>query len=134
MKPTSGQAGAVVEWMVLTIDCPDPNVMADFYATALGGEVTAQGETGAYVRAAGLDFVFRADPHYRPPTWPSTEVPLQSHFEFVVADLEAAAERMVQLGATYAAHQDPDDPHLIVLLDPAGHPFCLIRSSAATRR
>jgi hypothetical protein len=37
------------------------------------------------------------------------------------------------LGASLAAHQDPDDPNLLVMLDPAGHPFCLIRSSAAGR-
>jgi hypothetical protein len=30
-----------------------------------------------------------------------------------------------------AAHQDASDPDLLVMLDPAGHPFCLIRSSAA---
>ncbi len=127
-----GRAPAVVEWMALTIDCPDPNAMADFYAAALGGEVTHRA-TGASVEAAGLNLVFRANPDYRPPTWPSPEVPLQSHFEFVVADLEAAIGQMVQLGATPAEQQDPDDPHLVVLLDPAGHPFCLIRSSAATR-
>jgi hypothetical protein len=50
-----------------------------------------------------------------------------------VEDPHAAAQQLIPLGAREATHQDPDDPHLLVMLDPAGHPFCLIRSSAAER-
>jgi hypothetical protein len=81
----------------------------------------------------GLLLNFRAVPDYRPPTWPSSEVPLHSHFEFVVDDPDAVAQQMLQLGGSLAQHQDPNDPNLVVLLDPARHPFCLIRSSAARR-
>lgn len=73
------------------------------------------------------------DPDHRPTTWPSPEVPLQSHFEFMVADVEDAVGRLRALGATREDRQDPDDPNLVVMRDPAGHPFCLIRSSAARR-
>jgi hypothetical protein len=62
-------------------------------------------------------------------------VPLHSHFDYVVADPHAAAQHLLRLGGSLAAHQDPGDPDpdLLVMLDPAGHPFCLIRSSAAGR-
>jgi hypothetical protein len=33
---------------------------------------------------------------------------------------------MLRLGASLAGWQNPLDPDLRVLLDPAGHPFCLI--------
>jgi hypothetical protein len=123
----------LVEWMALTIDCPDPSVMADFYAVLLGGTVTRRAVDEARVDADGRLIIFRAVPDYRPPTWPSSEVPLHSHFEYVVDDPHAAAQLLLPLGAGLARHQDPNDPDLIVMLDPAGHPFCLIRSSAARR-
>jgi hypothetical protein len=47
------------------------------------------------------------------------------HFDFQVADLDAAVEEAVGLGATLAESQP--QVTVRVLLDPAGHPFCLVR-------
>jgi hypothetical protein len=47
------------------------------------------------------------------------------HFDFQVGDLDSAAAEAVALGATVAAHQPQENVR--VLLDPAGHPFCLCR-------
>jgi hypothetical protein len=116
-----------------TVDCPEPNIMADCYAALLGGTVTGSIAGEAKLDAAGRLIYFRATPGYRPPTWPSPQVPLHSHFDYVVEDPHAAAQHLLRLGGSLAAHQDPSDPHLLVMLDPAGHPFCLIRSSAAGR-
>jgi catechol 2,3-dioxygenase-like lactoylglutathione lyase family enzyme len=123
----------LVEWTALTVDCPDPNVMADFYAALLGGTVTQRTPGQTKVDAPGGPIYFRAVPDHRPSTWPSPEVPLHQHFDYVVEDPHAAAQQLIPLGARMAAHQDPDDPDLLVMLDPAGHPFCLIRSRAAAR-
>jgi catechol 2,3-dioxygenase-like lactoylglutathione lyase family enzyme len=131
--PDGADRPALVQWWAQTIDCLEPGEMADFYAEVLGGRVTRREPGFAAVEGGGLLLNFNVRPGYRPPTWPSPEVPMQSHFEFVVHDPDAAAEQMLRLGATLAADQDPDDPHLLVMLDPAGHPFCLIRSSAAHR-
>ncbi|NJC83696.1 VOC family protein [Planosporangium mesophilum] len=117
----------------MTIDCAEPNAMADFYAALLDGKVTRRTHDSAFVDGAGMLLVFRAVPDYKPPTWPSPEIPMQKHFEFVVSDPDAAAEKLLPLGAKIAEYQDEDDPNFVVLLDPAGHPFCLIRSSAARR-
>jgi hypothetical protein len=124
----------LVEWMAMTVDCPEPSIMADFYAALLGGTVTCRVPDEANVDASGWLINFRVVPGYKPPTWPSPEVPMQVHFEYVVEDPHSAAQQLVPLGACLAAHQDPDNPHLLVMLDPAGHPFCLVRSSAARRR
>lgn len=124
----------LVEWFAQTIDCDDAEAMARFYVGALGGRVTRRHENGGTsVEAGGLPFNFRVVADYRRPTWPSSEVPMQSHFELVVEDLDVARAAMVELGATVAVQPEPADPHLTVMLDPAGHPFCLIRSAAATR-
>lgn len=127
------QNAGIVEWAALTIDCPDPGVLADFYAAVLGGMVTDRGAESAFVRTPGMAFVFRAVADHRPSTWPSPEVPLHSHFELVVEDLDGAVERTTLLGARVAEQQNPDNPNLVVMFDPSGHPFCLIRSSAARR-
>jgi hypothetical protein len=82
-------------------------VMADFSAALLGGTVTGRVAGEATLEASGRLIHFRAAPGYRPPTW------------------------LLRLGGSMAAHQDASDPDLLVMLDPAGHPFCLIRSSAA---
>ena len=50
------------------------------------------------------------------------------HFDFQVDDLDAAVADAVALGAKLATHQPQE--HVRVLLDPAGHPFCLCRETA----
>ena len=122
----------LVEWIALTIDCGDPNGLADFYVDGLGARLSQRSDDAAWVVLDGLPLILRAVPDYRPPTWPSPAVPLQSHFEVVVHDPDEAASRLVKHGAT-EAFRDPDDPHYVVMRDPAGQPFCLIRSSHARR-
>jgi hypothetical protein len=45
------------------------------------------------------------------------------HLDIGVADLAAGVAWALQAGATLAEHQP--QPDVRVLLDPAGHPFCL---------
>jgi hypothetical protein len=45
------------------------------------------------------------------------------HFDFQVGDLDSAVADAVALGASLASAQPQDKVR--VLLDPAGHPFCL---------
>ncbi len=48
---------------------------------------------------------------------------MQLHLDVQVTDLEGAVDDAVALGATVAELQPQADVR--VLLDPAGHPFCL---------
>ena len=50
---------------------------------------------------------------------------MQLHLDLAVDDLDAATAHAVEVGARLAEHQPQDDVR--VLLDPAGHPFCLFR-------
>jgi hypothetical protein len=48
---------------------------------------------------------------------------MMMHLDFEVSDLETAVAHAVELGAQEAEYQPQDNVR--VLLDPAGHPFCL---------
>ena len=51
-------------------------------------------------------------------------MPKQIHLDLAVDDLDAAETEAVRLGARLADEQPAPD-RWRVLLDPAGHPFCL---------
>ncbi|BDZ58948.1 VOC family protein [Barrientosiimonas endolithica] len=51
------------------------------------------------------------------------EAHMQLHLDIGVCDLDAAVADAQRLGARLADFQPQDDVR--VLLDPAGHPFCL---------
>jgi catechol 2,3-dioxygenase-like lactoylglutathione lyase family enzyme len=119
-------------WTTVTIDCQDAEALADFYCRLLGWETTARDGRG-WVQArdpnGGVGLNFQSDAAYRRPTWP--EIPQEQakmlHFEILVDDLGAAVAHTVAAGGSVAPQQPPDrDPsRLRVMLDPAGHPFCL---------
>lgn len=105
----------------LVLDCPDPLLLARFYAELLDQPITYDSPDFVVVsadeRTSGLAFQ-RAPGHQRP-TWPDPGVPQQMHLDVMVEDVDAARDPVVHLGATLL---DSD-----VYADPAGHPFCLIR-------
>lgn len=108
----------------ISLDCPDPSALARFYATLLGVEVAFESEGFAALRLDGIWLSMQKVEEYRTPTWPESDVPQQAHLDFAVGDLQAAEDAALHAGATSAATQ-PGLDRWRVLLDPAGHPFCL---------
>lgn len=113
--------------------------MARFYAEVFGWDVTARdspddrlGGSG-WIAMSGTDggpaVSFQAEEWYEPPTWPEVHdaQTKMMHFEIAVDDVDAAVAVVVQAGGRVAPHQprDRDQNQLRVMLDPAGHPFCL---------
>lgn len=115
-----GRLGAV------SLDCPDPRALADFYAALLGMKQIAESPDGRVVAisAGGVAVAFMKVEDYVAPTWPDPGQLQQIHLDVSVADLPTAVDRAVELGARPAEHQAGPDLWR-VLLDPAGHPFCL---------
>ncbi|MER5642566.1 VOC family protein [Kitasatospora sp. NPDC002227] len=112
----------------ITLDCADPEALAAFYQQATGLE-PAPGSTAEFAGLRdgdGLFLGFQRVTGYRPPDWPGQTVPQQIHLDFAVADLDTAEARLLALGATRPPAQ-PGGDRWRVLLDPAGHPFCLTR-------
>jgi catechol 2,3-dioxygenase-like lactoylglutathione lyase family enzyme len=123
----------IVQWLAQSIECADPDVMAEFYIGLMGGRVTHRKPDWTGVEAGGLLLHFHRAEGHRAPTWSSMEVPRQHHFDLVVEDLDDAVSQAQRLGARLAEFQDDGDPAYVVLLDPSGHPFCLISASVAVR-
>lgn len=110
-----------------TIDCPDPGKLADFYQALTGWEKTYDEADGASVdsKDGAHSLYFEPVEGYTAPAWPGQEQPQQFHLDFIAdGDLDSAEAAAVALGATRAAHQ-PNPARWRVMLDPAGHPFCL---------
>ncbi|MCW2790905.1 MAG: hypothetical protein JWO76_3 [Nocardioides sp.] len=110
---------------------PDPRGLASFYRELLGWEVRADREEWVVLKPAdgGPGLAFQREDNHVPPTWPAApgEQQMQSHLDIGVGDLAAGVQRAQPLGATLASYQPQDDVR--VLLDPAGHPFCLFESA-----
>ena len=118
------------DWWGVVLDCPDAKALAEFYAALTGWPVWKPEDADAGGAALDLGegvgyLAFQGDPDYEPPTWPTApgRPRMMLHLDFEVSDLATATEHAVELGATLPEHQPQDDVR--VLLDPAGHPFCL---------
>jgi hypothetical protein len=106
------------------LDCADPGPLSAFWAELLGGEIAFVSPDVAVVKLDHLFLTAYRVEDYRPPTWPQGPVPKQAHIDVDVDDLDQTEKRAVSLGALRAEWQ-PDPGSYRVLLDPAGHPFCL---------
>ncbi len=118
------------DWWGVVLDAPDVAVLAAFYAELRGWTVHHLDEDDASLDPGeGVVYLnIQRNDDYVPPTWPAgpDSQQMMVHLDFEVTDLEAETERAVALGATLPAHQPQEGVR--VLLDPAGHPFCLYTS------
>ncbi len=119
------------ELSLTVLDCPDPAVLAAFYHGLLGGEIAVEADGGwaEVVAPTGGALAFQRVAHHVAPTWPEGPVPQQAHLDLLVDDLEAGEADVCARGARRAAVQPGTT--FRVFLDPAGHPFCLVRRGAA---
>ena len=114
-------------WWGTAIEAPDPGSLARFYSELLRWPIGHE-EPGTAILAApqgSIFFVFQQADGYQTPAWPPADGqqhPMM-HFDFQVGDLDSAVADAVALGASLATAQPQENVR--VLLDPAGHPFCL---------
>jgi hypothetical protein len=73
----------------------------------------------------GTGLSFQYDPGYVTPTWPAGpgQQQMMVHLDIAVENLDKGVTFARELGARLSDHQPQDDVR--VMLDPAGHPFCL---------
>jgi hypothetical protein len=115
-------------WWGAAIEAPDPSGLARFYSDLLDWPIGHE-EPGTAILAAPegpIYIVFQQAEGYVPPVWPPVDGSQRTmmHFDFQVGDLESSVAEALELGATLAESQPQDNVR--VLLDPAGHPFCLV--------
>ncbi len=122
----------------LTIGAYDPRALAGFYSRLLGWPMGTVEEPkgnepahGGFARICPLEgetaptLNFEYEREFTSPVWPSVAggPNATQHLDIGVDDLDAAAAWAIECGATLAGHQP--QPHVRVMLDPEGHPFCL---------
>ena len=113
----------------VTIDCADPKALAAFYRELLGWEVVYDSDEAVMLSSGeGAALGFGRVDDYQPPQWPDPGAK-QFHLDLDTADIPAAEARAVELGASVPEFQPGDTWR--VLLDPAGHPFCLANWAAS---
>lgn len=134
MSTTTTRAATARLGMV-TLDCADPRAEAAFWSGVLGWDVAHAEDDYAMVTAPGGGGApaigFGRVDGYTAPSWPDEGGAKQFHFDLAVDDLAAAEASCRDLGATVPGFQ-PGEDRWRVLLDPAGHPFCLTRADAWT--
>jgi len=125
---TPPPAAGTATWAGLMLDCPHAGELAAFYGELTGWGVGGADPEGAwaYLTPPGTDIMigFQRVDDYRAPSWPGQDTPQQFHLDFRVADLDEAVGLAERLGGKSADVQ-PGGDRWRVMLDPAGHPFCL---------
>ena len=115
------------DWWGVVLDTDDVETLTRFYAALRGWRIHHLDETdGSLDVGEGVAYLsVQLNEDYVRPVWPGRpgEQQMMLHLDFEVTDLDAEVERAVGLGAELPAHQPQDNVR--VLLDPAGHPFCL---------
>jgi catechol 2,3-dioxygenase-like lactoylglutathione lyase family enzyme len=125
----------------VVLGAPEPSALAAFYHRLLGWTVVEEyparpgypAQDGwAMLRPPSDSTGLRGlsvqwEPNYLAPVWPPVggEQQMMVHLDIAVEDLEAGVDWALQAGASVAEHQPQE--HVRVMIDPAGHPFCLVR-------
>ena len=118
------------------LDSSDPRALASFYERLLGwmvvvseparpGEQPEDGWVMLRSPEGGAGLSFQYDANYAAPTWPSAsgQQQMMVHLDIAVENLDKGVAFARVIGAQLSDHQPQDDVR--VMLDPAGHPFCL---------
>ena len=124
---------------LIILDCPDALALGTFYAEVLGWGM----EDGADQRWCTLippgggispdnpdgraTLAFQRIDDWVEPTWPGGAHPQQFHLDLATPDMDASEAAVLAVGARKHDHQPSTNDGFRVYLDPAGHPFCLIR-------
>lgn len=122
----------------MVIGCHDALALAEFYAALLGWNIVDRYENAwALVRSPSGEqkLEFQREEPFVPPVWPTEagaqqmgmhlDIGVEARVFPAVEEMRAAVENAVSLGARIAEFQPQEGRGVTVMLDPAGHPFCL---------
>jgi catechol 2,3-dioxygenase-like lactoylglutathione lyase family enzyme len=107
-------------------DCPDPRLLAAFYATILGMRVNEDSEDWIVIgsESGARQLAFQRAAQWIAPRWPDPHGSQQLHLDIRVEDVDAAERAVLALGARRL--HGARETGFRVFADPAGHPFCLV--------
>ena len=118
--------GLWIDW--LTIDSEDPDKLADFWCQALGYEVTYRSDEGETEREVAIESPERKG-------WPILFVDVHDernvknrlHLDLRPDDQEAEVAQVEKLGAKRIDIGQGPDVTWVVMADPEGNEFCILR-------
>ncbi|MBP3475081.1 MAG: VOC family protein [Lachnospiraceae bacterium] len=114
------------------LECKNKEQLIDFYSKLLNWPVVLNKDE--FVRIESPETGMGIEAHYAEdyiaPVWPSEagKQQMMAHLDFGVndrAELQEMVDKAVKLGARIAEMQYGNGKW-ITLLDPAGHPFCIV--------
>jgi predicted enzyme related to lactoylglutathione lyase len=113
-----------VHFHEVVIDCAEPGALARFWADVTGYRIRPGDEDWASIEGEGdrnIVIGFQKVPEGK-------VVKNRVHVDLGARDEEAEARRIEALGATRLwVSDDPEDP-FVVLADPEGNEFCVVRT------
>lgn len=120
----------------LTIDCKDPDALANFWASVLNYEITYRSpedeteEREVVISKPGepdRDLLFIQVPDQK-------KVKNRYHLDLRPEDRDAEVERVMGLGATRVDIGQGPEVTWVVLADPEGNEFCILRALTEEER
>lgn len=122
-------AGVSIRWQCLNVDTTDPQRIAPFWEQALGwrrthdtpDEVVLEPPAGSPEDGVSPDILFGKVPE-------SKSVKNRLHIDLRPDDQAAEVDRLVSLGATRVSVGQGEDVSWVVLADPDGNEFCVLRA------
>ena len=118
-----------INFASVTLDCPNQEELADFYAALLSWNKNRFDEEWLGVISPDrlICLLFQEINDYVPPVWPNEKGSQQqmTHLDFASKpeERETVTSHALSCGATLASVQY--FAHSTVFIDPAGHPFCI---------
>ena len=119
--------GLWIDW--LAIDSEDPDKLADFWCRALGYEVTYRSEEGETEREVAIESPDRkgwrilfVEVH------DERKVKNRLHLDLRPDDQEAEVSRLEELGAKRVDIGQSPEVTWVVMADPEGNEFCILRA------
>ena len=118
----------------LTIDCKNPDALADVWAAVLGYEISykspqeqAEDREVVISKAGGHDLLFLQAPDEK-------VVKNRYHLDLRPDDRDAEVERVIGLGARRVDIGQGPEVTWVVLADPEGNEFCILRALTSEER
>lgn len=119
----------------LVLDSGNSEELSDFYAKLLGWTKQRYDDEWIIVssdKGEGTPLVFQEIVNYEKPVWPAERGKQQQmmHMDFYADDHKEALKHALACGARFSEVQLEDGWR--VMLDPAGHPFCILPKEPLT--
>lgn len=126
-RPPTSPRPHLTGWLGIVLSAPHARPLAYFYRDLLGWPLQTDEADWCTMQIprASANLAFQSEEHYSPPAWPAGpgQHHMMLHLDIGASDVAGAVAAAEELGARLAQFQPQDDVR--VMLDPAGHPFCL---------